>query len=173
MFHGLCPNSPRRVVYHPKQTEVVLGIVNDAEVREHVLHLSPLEKAEAAHHPIGYAVAFQRHLDLVGQGIHPVENRTILPLLPLPIGSKQLRGNVHALLPFISGGIELYFFPLPMVGPQVLPFPPPVVPDHRVGRFQNVSRGAVVLFQTDHPGILILLLEGENVLNGRPPEPVD
>ena len=60
-----------------------------------------------------------------------------------------------------------------MVGPQVLPFPPPVVPDHRVGRFQNVSRGAVVLFQTDHPGILILLLEGENVLNGRPPEPVD
>ena len=60
-----------------------------------------------------------------------------------------------------------------MLGPEVFALPAPVVADHRIGRLQDVSGGAVVLLQPDHPGILILTFEGEDVLNGGPPEAVD
>ena len=48
-----------------------------------------------------------------------------------------------------------------------------VVGNDRVGRVQNGLGGAVILFQTDDPGPGILLLKGQNVLNGGTPEAVN
>ena len=63
--------------------------------------------------------------------------------------------------------------PFPVVSPQVLPLPAPVVADDRVGGLQDVAGGAVVLLQADHPGVLILAFKGEDILDGGSPEAVD
>ena len=172
-LHGLGANATGGIVHHPEQAQVIIGVVDDAEIGQHVLDLRPLEEAEAPHHPVGDAVALQGHLNLVGQGVHPVEDGAVPPLFPLAIGFQQLGGHIHPLLPLVAGGVEMDFLPLPMLGPEVFALPAPVVADHRIGRLQDVSGGAVVLLQPDHPGIFILTFEGEDVLNGGPPEAVD
>ena len=45
--------------------------------------------------------------------------------------------------------------------------------DDGVGRVQDVLGGAVVLLQPDDPGALVLLLEGEDILDGGAAEAVD
>ena len=172
-LHGLGPDTPGRVVHHPQQTEVVTGVVNDAEIGQHVLDLGALEEAEASHHPVGDAVALEGHFYLVGQGVHSVEDGAVLPLLALPIGPEELGGNVHALIPLVGGGVALDLVAVAVVGPQVLALSPPVVADNGVGSLQDVPGGAVVLFQADDPGVLVLTLEGEDIFNGGTPEAVD
>ena len=93
-LHGLGADAPGGIVHHPQQAQVVLGVVDDAEIGEHVLDLRPLEEAEAPHHPVGDAVAFQCHFDLIGQGVHPVQDGAVPPLSPLAIGPQQLGGHI-------------------------------------------------------------------------------
>ena len=172
-LHGLGPDAPGRVVHHPQQAEVVAGVVDDAEVGQHILDLGALEEAEAPHHPVGDAVALEGHFHLVGQGVHAVEDGAVLPLLALPVGPEELGGDVHALVPLVGGGVALDLVAVAVVGPQVLTLSPPVVADDSVGGLQDVAGGAVVLLQADDPGVLVLTLEGEDIFNGGTPEAVD
>ena len=57
--------------------------------------------------------------------------------------------------------------------PQLLPLAAQIVADDAVGRVKDVAGAAVVLFQTDDPGVFILGLEGEDVFDRRPAELVD
>ena len=157
-FHGLGPDAAGRVVDHPQQAQVVAGVVDDAEVRQHVFDLRPLEEAEAAHHAVGDTVALEGHFHLVGEGVHAVEHRAVPPLPPLAIGFQELGSDVHALLPLVPGGVEADLFPLAVVGPEGLALAAHVVLDDTVGGVQNISGGAIVLFQTDR------FCPGENLL---------
>mgnify|MGYP007060499287 CR=1 FL=1 len=65
------------------------------------------------------------------------------------------------------------FSPAPCLRPQLLALPALVVADDGVGRVQDVAGGAVVLLQSDGAAAGVLLLEGEDVLDGGPPEAVD
>ena len=172
-FHGLGPDAAGRVVDHPQQAQVVAGVVDDAEVRQHVFDLRPLEEAEAAHHAVGDAVALEGHFHLVGEGVHAVEHRAVPPLPPLAIGFQELGGDVHALFPLVPGGVEADLFPLAVVGPEVLALAPPVVADDGIGGLQDVAGGAVVLLQADDAGVFVLALKGKDILNGGAPEAVD
>ena len=59
------------------------------------------------------------------------------------------------------------------MGPQGLALASLVVANHRVGCIQNVLGGAIILLQTDGPGVLIALLEAENVGDVCSPEAID
>ena len=55
----------------------------------------------------------------------------------------------------------------------MLPLPPLIVGDHRIGRIQNGLGGPVILLQANGSGTGVLLLKIQDILNGCPPEPVN
>ena len=97
-------------------------------------------------------------------------------VLPPPALAEVLQnfvGHILGLVALVHGGVQVEGLPRPGPGPQLLALPALVVADNGVGRVQDMAGGAVVFLQTDHPGPLVLLLEGQNVLDGGPPEAVD
>ena len=167
------PDPPGRVVEDAHQPQVVGGVVHRAQVGQHVLDLRPVEEPGAADDAVGHAVALEGLLNLVGLGVHPVEHCVVLPAAALGEIPQDLGRHVLGLVALVHGGVDLDLVAGGVVGPQLLALAALVVADHRVGGPQDVLGGAVVLLQPDDPGPLILVLKGEDVLDGGPPEAVD
>ena len=60
-----------------------------------------------------------------------------------------------------------------MVGPEIFDLAPGVVGNDRVGGIQDVLGGPVILLQTDHQGVGIVLLEVQDVADVGSPELID
>ena len=166
-------DAPGRVVDDPGEAQIVPVVMDGAQVGQHILHLGPVKEPGAADDFVGDAAALEGHLQLVGLGVHPVEDRVAVPLFPRPIVLHQRFGDKTGLVVLVHGGVELNLVPLLPSGPQLLALAALVVADDGVGRRQNVFGGAVVLLQPDGAAALVLLLKGEDVLDGGPPEAVD
>ena len=94
--------------------------------------------------------------------------------MPAPVHPHQdVPGHVVGLVALVEGGLDGDHVAAAVVGPQRLALAAPVVLDDRVCRVQDVLGGAVVLLQADGPGLGVLLLEVQDVLDVGPPEPVD
>ena len=172
-LHRLGPDATGRVVDDPSEAQVVLRVVQHRQIGDHVLDLRPVEEAGAPDDAVGDAVALERLLHLVGLGVHPVENGVVLPVPALAVILQDTGGHILGLVIFVHGGVELELLPLPRPGPQFLALAALVVADDGVGCLQDVAGGAVVLLQPDDPAALVLLLKGEDVLDGGSPEAVD
>ena len=82
-------------------------------------------------------------------------------------------GNISCLAEFVGGGENLDFVALSVLRPKIFFLLVGVVLDNGIGGVENIARRAVVLLETDGEGVLILLLKGENVLNGGASEAID
>ena len=172
-LHGGGPDAPGRVVDDAGQAQIVVGVVDGAEVGHHVLDLRPVEEADAPDDAVGDAVALEGLLKLVGLGVHAVEHRVIPPAPARGEAGQDLGGHELGLVVLVHGGVAVNLVPRLVLRPQLLALAALIVADDRVGRLQDVFGGAVVLLQPDHPRPLVLGLEGEDVLDGGPPEAVD
>ena len=170
---GLGSDAPGRVVDDAGQAQVILRVVQHRQIGHHVLHLRPVKKPGAADDAIGDAVFLAGVLHLVGLGVHAIENGVVLPPAALAVVLQNAGGHILGLVVLVHGGVQGQLVPVPGLGPQLLALAALVVADDGVGRLQNVPGGAIVLLQADDPAALILLLEGQNILNGGPTEAID
>ena len=171
--HRLVSNAPGRIIDDAAQPQIVLRVIEYAQIGHHVLDLRAVKKAGAADDLIGDTIALAGIFHLVGLGVHAVENGVVFPCDALGIIIQNTHGHILRLVVFIHGGIKLQLVPCPCLCPQLLALAPLVIADHGVGGVEDIAGGAVVLLQTDDTGIFILLLKGQNILNGRAPEAVD
>ena len=166
-------DAPGRVVDDPPQPQVVQGVVQHAQIGQHVLDLRPVEELHAPHYFIGDAVALHGVFQGVGLGVHPVEDRRV-PEVPAPVHPHQdVPGHVVGLVALVEGGLDRHHIAPAVVGPEGLTLAALVVLDDGVGRIQNVLGRAVVLLQANGPGGGVLLLEVQDVFDVGPPEAVD
>ncbi len=161
------------IVDDARQAQVVPRVVHRAQVGQHILHLRPVKEADAPDDAVGDGVALEGLLQLVGLGVHPVENGVVLPVPPRRYIAQDLGGHILGLVLLVHGGVAADLVPRPVLGPELLALAALVVADDRVGGLQDVLGGAVVLLQADDPGPLVLVLKGEDILDGGPPEAVD
>ena len=71
---GARANAARREVHHTQKTGVVVGVFNQAQVRQRVLHLGALEKSQAAIHAVGHAGVKERAFDHTALRVAAVEH---------------------------------------------------------------------------------------------------
>ncbi|MPM55031.1 hypothetical protein SDC9_101816 [bioreactor metagenome] len=173
LIHGFGADAPGGHVDDAAQAQVVGGVVQGVEIGQHVLDLRPVEEAGAADDAIGNAVALTGGFQLVGLGVEPIQNGVVLPPPALGVSCQNLSRHVLGLVVFVHGGIQPQRLPCGLAGPEIFTLAALIVADDGVGRLKNMLGGAVILLQADHPGALVLLLEGQNVFDGRPSEAVD
>ena len=73
-IHGALPNAPAGHVDNAPQADLVGGVVDNAQVGDHVPHLFPVEEPGAANNPVGDALLGEHALQRLGLGVHPVEH---------------------------------------------------------------------------------------------------
>ena len=73
--------------------------------------------------------------------------------------------NETRLILLVIGGIQLNKLTVMVIRPQLLAHPAVVITDHRIGRIQDITGRAVILFQTHHAGIAKILLVAEDVFH--------
>ena len=173
LVHGGLPDLAGGYVDDAPQTQVIGGVADDAQIRQHILDLGAVEELHAAVDLIGDAVALERIFQRVGLGVHPVEHRVVLPAFAPAVAGHHLSHHIIGLVALIKGGLDGDLLPRPVLRPQGLSLAPLVVADDGVGRVQNVLRGAVILLQPDGAGALVLLFKAENVADVRAAETVN
>ena len=173
LVHGGGADAPGGGVDDAAEPQIVHGVVQHAEIGQHVLDLRPVKELHAPHHLIGNAVALQGVFQRVGLGIHPVEDGGV-PEVPAPVHPHEdVPGHEVCLVSLVEAGLYRHHVAAAVIRPEGLALAALIVLDDGVGGIQNVLGGAVVLFQSDDPGILVLLFKIQDILNVGPPETVD
>ena len=156
------------------QVDVVVGVVDGAQVGDGVLDLAAVVEAGAADDLVGLAGAHEGLFEGAGLGVGAVEDGDVagahavlvgqaVDLLADPAGLVVLGvGDVTGDGGAVSGG-----------GPQVLLAPAAVAGDDGVRGREDVLGGAVVLLQQDGAGRGVVLLELLDVADGGAAEGVD
>ncbi|CDC73664.1 putative uncharacterized protein [Oscillibacter sp. CAG:155] len=171
--HGGGADAPGGDVDNPAQPQIIQGVVQNAQIRQHVLDLRPVEELHAPYHFIRNAVALHGIFQGVGLGVHPVEHRRV-PEVPAPVEPRQdAAHHVVGLVAFVVGGLDGDGVAAAVVGPEGLALTAGVVLDDGVGGVQDVLGGAVVLLQADGTGGGILLFKVQDVFDVGAPEAVD
>ena len=155
------------------QPQIIGGVVDDAQIGQHILDLGPVEELHAADDLIGYAVALKGILHGVGLGVGSVEHGVFLPVDAPTVVHHNLPHYIVGLVGLIEAGLDGDDFPFSVLRPQSLALAAGVVADDGVGPVQNVLCRAVILLQTDGTGAGILLFKIQDVLDVGPPEAVD
>ena len=166
-------DAARREVHHPEEARIVVGAGEEAQVRERVLHLLPLEEAQAPVDAVRDPRREERVLDHPRLRVRPVEDGDLAPREAV---ARERLDLLRHPVRFVAVGLRLVDaqrLALARRRPQVLAEPAPVVRDERVRGVQDVAVRAVVLFQPDHVPDLELALEVGHVADVRAAEPVD
>ena len=166
------PMPTGRIVDDTPQTQVVRPVVDDAQIRQHILDFRPVKEPRAADDPVGNAVSFQGKFHCVGLGVGAVQNGVVLEVFPPGTGEDLPRHEI-ALASLVRGFVYQNGVALGVGRPQLFPLASQIVGDHRVCGGEDGLSGAVVLFQADDPCAPVLLFKVQNVFDGRTPEAVD
>ena len=173
LVHSGRADAPCGRIDDAAEPQIVHGVIQHAQVGQHILDLRPVEELHAAYNFIGDGVALQGVFQCVGLGVHPVENGGV-PEVPSPVDPHEdVPGHKVCLVPLVKIGLYRHHVAAAVVRPEGLALPALVVLDDGVGGIQNVLGGAVVLFQPNDPGVLVLLFKIQDILNVGPPETVD
>ena len=173
LCNGLVPDGALRLVDNPAQAHFICGVVDDAQVGDHVADLLALIEAQAADNPIRHAGLHEHLFQNVRLRIHAVEHGKIGIF---PAGGyllQNLLGNIIRLILFVVSRVYRDLCARRVLRPEGLPLALRIVGDHRVCRVQDILRGAVVLFETDHRRAREALLKAHDVFNRRPAEFID
>ena len=144
------------------QPQIIGGVVDNAQIGQHILDLGPVEELHAADDLIGYAVALKGILHGVGLGVGSVEHGVFLPVDAPTVVHHDLPHYTVGLVGLIEAGLDGDDFPFSVLRPQSLALAAGVVGDDGVGGVQDVLGGAVVLLQPDDPGAAEVLFKIQN-----------
>ena len=172
-FHCPRADATRREVGDPQEGVVVLGVLHEAQVRQRVLDLGPLEEPQAAIDAIRNARREQGMFQHPRLRVRAVQDRHVL----------VARAIAREALDFLDDPARLVHVGLALEhadrlaragrGPQVLAKAIGVVGDQRVGRVEDISVRAVVLLEADHLLDLEVPLEVGHVAHVRAAECID
>ncbi|GAA3297762.1 hypothetical protein GCM10020295_31490 [Streptomyces cinereospinus] len=161
-------------VEDPAQRHRVLRVGQHAQVGQDVPDLLALVEADAADDLVGQADADEDLLEDTGLGVGAVEHGDVTGLgLARVREAVYLVGDELGLVVLGVGDVAGDARARARVGPQVLGAAGLVALDDRVGRGEDRLRGAVVLLQQDRRRVRVVLLELEDVADGRAAEGVD
>ncbi len=163
---GLAADASGRCVDRPHHGLIVLGIVHQLAIRQHVLDFFTLVKLLTTNHLIRHASLAELAFERARQGIHTIQNRKVAR----PVGAALDRlGNSRGdTLGFI---VLTRVFDKPhrgsfiVVGEQRLLLAPQVVADEIVSDPQNLFCTAIVLLQAHDLHLGKVILELQNVVD--------
>ena len=172
-IHGGLADAPGWLIDDAGQPHLVRWIGDHAQIGQHVFDLGPVKEPCASDDTVGNAVFLESKFQLIGLGVHAVENRMIPEVLAAGHRRQDLPGHVLCLVSLVLRHVQLRFVSEFLVRPEILAFPSGIVGDYGVGRRQNMPSGTIVLFQTDGPCIPEVVFKTQDVLDGGAAETVD
>ena len=173
LFNRRHTDFTRRLVDNAAQAHVVPRVYDDGQIAVDVLDLLAVKEALAAHNAVRDARAGKVGLDWIGLSVHAVEHGVVLQARAFSQMLTDDVRNVASLVLLVRRGVVVDLLAVAVVGPEGLALAAHVVLDDTVGGVQNISGGAIVLFQTDRfcPGEN--LLKVEDIFNRSTAEFVD
>ena len=173
LVHSGRADAPCGRIDDAAEPQIVHGVIQHAQVGQHILDLGAVKELHAAHNFIGDGVALQSVFQCVGLGVHPVEDGGI-PEVPSPVDPHEdVPGHEVCLVSLVKIGLYRHHVAAAVVRPEGLALPALVVLDDGVGGIQNVLGGAVILLQPNDPGVLVLLFKVQDIFDVGTPEAVD
>ena len=172
--HRSGPDSPLGHVDNPSGRQVVAAVVNGLQVGQKVLDLLAGIEIDAAHDFVGDIVHEKLLFKHTGLGVGAVQNGTV-SIVPFPLAHLGVDGACHVFPFFKRSGKhpEVNGLAVSVGRPEGLALSPRVVPDHLIGRGENVLGGTVILLQPDHPGVWKDLFKIQDVGDVGPPKFID
>jgi hypothetical protein len=137
-------------VDHPQERPVIIGIRDEPQVGERVLHFLALEKPQAAVDPIRHRRGEQGVFEHAGLGVGAIEQRDIHERNALVAQRLDLVDDECGLIRVGRGLVQAQGLTRALRGPEVLAKAHPVLPDQGVGGVENVAHRAIVLLELDH-----------------------
>ena len=155
------------------QPQIIGGVVDNAQIGQHILDLGPVKELQTTVDLIGDAAALAGVFQRVGLGVHTVQNRMVAVLFAsFHLFQNSIR-NIGRLVRFVCCSVPRDLLPCSGIGPEMLGLSAGIVGNHAVGSVQNILGGTIILFQTNHGAVRKFFFESENVFDRRSAEPVD
>ena len=166
-------HASRRHVDDSLEALAVPGIVEDSQKAEQVLDLLAQEKLDAADDGIGDIGVDQLLFEGPRERVQAVEDRYVSTGCSRVDEAPDEGGDLSCLLQLVQEPVDAHRIPAGVLGPEVLGFALEVPGDQRIGRGENVSCRAVVLFQQDDLRSGVVLLEVQDVVDIRAAPVID
>ena len=171
---GGVADTARRIVDDALEGLFIVGVGNQPEVGNHVLDLLALVETQSAVDAIRDIVPAHLLLKRPALRVRAVEDGKVTPiaviLLPQPF---DVLRHDHRLLLVRIGRLQLQPLAMLVLREHILRNLPLIPPYQRVGSLNDELRAPVVLLEFEEPGVGVLALEVEDVIDIRPPEGVD
>ncbi len=139
--------STRGRVHHPFERRIVIPMIHQPQIGQRVPNFRPIKKAQPAVHAVRQPRRNQRFFDHPRLRIGAVQHRAFAPIQTI---GHRLRDLLHHEMRFIQliEGQVIAQRRAPLARrPQILPEPPLIAGDDRVGRIQNRRGGTIILLQ--------------------------
>ncbi len=163
-LNGGLADAARRHVDDPLEAGVGGRIADQAQERQRVLDLAPLEERHPADDAVVDGVAPELLLQHPRLSMGAVEDGHVAPVAPLFLAQPgDAAGDELGLGPLVAGLLPQHRVAAVAVGPQALAAAIEVVLDDRVGRLQDDRSRPVVLLQLDDLGVGEVAVEVEQV----------
>ncbi len=163
-LEGGLANPARGSVDDTLERGAVGGVLEQAQVREGVLHLGAVVEAHAAHHHVGDVVLEQLFFEGPRLGVGAVEDRHV------PVGAalradrvEQFAHHVLRLVALVVGFVEADQLAVAAFGEHLFVAPSAVVGHHGRRAFQDRAQRAVVALELHDLGLGKVALEVEDV----------
>ena len=175
---GLVAQTALGCVHDPLKGQIIRRAYDQPEIGHGIADLHALIKTRAADHAVGQSdgeKAIFKGAHLVA-GAH--EDRHVIERIGIPAARAALHGfdlfaDPAGLFLAVPMADEADLFALFGIGPKLFSKTSLVARDHaRCGR-QNMGRGAIVLFQTDHGGARKILFKPQDVAHFGPAPAID
>ena len=166
-------DAPPGHVDDPGEGHVVVGIAEEPQIGQHILHLGAAEEGGATVDLVGDAVALKDHLQNAALGVSAVEDGEAVIPAAHAAAVQDAVADIHRFLPLRPALVDRDGEAVGPVRPQALVLSAMVVFDDPVGTLQDLVGGAVVLLETNHPGAGEILFEFQDVADIRAPPAVD
>ena len=171
-FDGLCTQASGRIVDDPLEPQIICPVIDDTQIRQHILYFGTIKETGAADNAIRNTVALKGIFQSVGLGIGAIQHRKIPEILSLG-KCDYLTGNIVGLCSLVLRLVNGDGISLTVAGPELLSLSAQIVGDYRIGGIQNRLGGAVILLQTDGSASLVLLFKIQDIFDGCAPEAVN
>src|SRR5574337_1323324 len=119
-LQGTGTDTPNREIHDPQESRIVVGIGDQAQVGQGMLHLLAFEEAKPAIHPVGNAGGEELVLQHPGLGIGAVKQGDVAAGMPFPHQGLDFLHHPARLVQIRQGLEHPEGLPFPPVGPQIL-----------------------------------------------------
>ena len=157
----------------PLEGEIVIRLMDHAQIGDRVANLGPLVEARPADHPIGQAEMDEPLLEGTGLIARPDQDRDVVEVAALTLVRLDLLADETGLLLVVPAARDTHPLALLALGPQRLAEARAVVRDQPGCRPQYMSGRAVVALEADHLRARKILLKAQDVADLRAAPAVD